>query len=494
MAPVTELYGERPLWLLILLMPIFFTSHGAAGTVTGSKHLIEVQRDGRVFRVLLDCGMFQGEAVRDARQDPNRRFGFDPREIDVLVMSHAHVDHSGLVPRLVAEGFNGPIWSTPATRDLCDIMLTDSANIQEYDHAYDVKRARKRGREPEFEEPLYTKDDVPPAMELFQTADYGEPVLIGPGVTLTYTDAGHILGSAAVHLDMEDEGRTLRFTFTGDVGRYVDRLLPEPVRFRQADVIVCESTYGDRDHASIAEAEEELLRHVTDVCVERQGRLVIPAFSIGKTQEILYTLNALSNAGRLPRIPVFVDSPLAISATSIVRRYQKLFREEVREELFRDPDLFSFPGVEFVREPEESKRLNNVKRPCIIISASGMMEAGRVRHHLRHALPDPNNAVLAVGFCAPGTLGAQLLDGAADVNIFGEIVPVRAQVLRMDFYSAHADRGELVRYLSCQDPAAVGKVFLVHGVERSFASLRERFAGQGFTNIVVPERGQRFAL
>jgi len=477
-------------------MAIHFTSFGASGTVTGSKHLLEVQgADGSSTRLLLDCGMFQGEALAASRhRDPNRHFGFDPVGIDVLVLSHAHVDHSGLIPRFVAEGYNGPIWSTPATRDLCAIMLEDSARIQEYDFAFEVKRAKKRGRALQHDGPLYTSADVPPAMALFQALDYAKPQEIAPGITLLFTDTGHILGSAAVHLTIDDGTEVLRFTFTGDVGRYVDRLLPEPVRFPQADVIVCESTYGDRDHSPVAEAEEELLRHVTEVCVERQGRLVIPAFSIGKTQEILYTLNALSNAGRLPRIPVFVDSPLAISATSIVRRYPHLFREEVREELFHDPDLFSFPGVEFVREPEESKRLNNVKRPCIVISASGMMEAGRVRHHLRHALPDPNNAVLAVGFCAPGTLGHELLSGAREVNIFGEPVPVNAEILRMEFYSAHADRGELVKYLACQRPEQVRRLFLVHGVERALLGLKDLMMEQGYKDIAIPRNGEHFVI
>ncbi|MBL7982420.1 MAG: MBL fold metallo-hydrolase [Flavobacteriales bacterium] len=477
-------------------MAIHFTSFGASGTVTGSKHLLEVLRaDGTSTRLLLDCGMFQGEALAASRhRDPNRHFGFDPVSIDVLVLSHAHVDHSGLIPRFVAEGYNGPIWSTPATRDLCAIMLEDSARIQEYDFAFDVKRAKKRGRAVQHDGPLYTSADVPAAMALFQALDYAKPQEIAPGITLLFTDTGHILGSAAVHLTIDDGTEVLRFTFTGDVGRYVDRLLPEPVRFPQADVIVCESTYGDRDHSPVAEAEEELLRHVTEVCVERQGRLVIPAFSIGKTQEILYTLNALSNAGRLPRIPVFVDSPLAISATSIVRRYPHLFREEVREELFHDPDLFSFPGVEFVREPEESKRLNNVKRPCIVISASGMMEAGRVRHHLRHALPDPNNAVLAVGFCAPGTLGHELLSGAREVNIFGEPVPVNAEILRMEFYSAHADRGELVKYLAYQRPEQVRRLFLVHGVERALLGLKDLMMEQGFKDIAIPRIGEHFVI
>ncbi|MEO8590873.1 MAG: MBL fold metallo-hydrolase [Flavobacteriales bacterium] len=476
-------------------MAITLTSHGAAGTVTGSKHLIEVTRaDGSIIRLLLDCGMFQGEAVRDKDSDPNRSFGFDPASVDALVLSHAHIDHSGLIPRFVAEGFNGPIWSTPATRDLCTIMLADSAHIQEYDFAYDLKRARKQGRELEEQEPLYTADDVPPAMALFQVIDYAKATEILPGITLTYTDAGHILGSAAVQLTIDDGMKVLRLSFSGDVGRYVDRLLPEPVPFAQADVIICESTYGDRDHPPVAEAEEELLRHVVEVCVEAKGKLIIPAFSIGKTQEILYTLNNLSNAGRLPRIPVYVDSPLAISATDVVRHYSTLFRAEVREELTRDPDLFSFPGIEFIRLAERSKQLNDQKGPCIIIAASGMMEAGRVRHHLRNCLSDPANGVLAVGFCAPGTLGAKLIDGASEVRIFGDTIPVRARILRMGFYSAHADRGELVKYLSCQDPAKVGRVFLVHGVEHSLLGLKNLLQGKGFHHIAIPRRGERFEL
>jgi metallo-beta-lactamase family protein len=477
-------------------MPFHITFHGAAGTVTGSKHLLELTRtDGSTTRVLLDCGMFQGEALANSNgKDRNRRFGFDPSAIDAVVLSHAHIDHSGLLPRLVAEGFKGTIWSTPATRDLCAIMLEDSARIQEYDFTDAVRRAEKRGKAVPTEGPLYTVDDVQPAMALFQTADYQERIEVMPGIELTFTDAGHILGSAAVHLRIDDGERSRRITFTGDVGRYVDRLLPAPAPFPQADAIICESTYGDREHADVAEAEEELLRHVTSVCVDRKGRLIIPAFSIGKTQEILYTLNALSNSGRLPRIPVFVDSPLAISATDIVRRHAALFRPEVRDELHRDPDLFSFPGVSFVRESEQSKRLNGTKEPCIIISASGMMEAGRVRHHLLHALPNADNAVLAVGFCAPGTLGHELLRGAREVRIFGETVPVNAEVLRMEFYSAHGDRKELLRYLDCQDPARVSTLFLVHGEEGPRATLAEEFRLRGFADVKLPKLRERFEL
>jgi metallo-beta-lactamase family protein len=477
-------------------MSITLTSHGAAGTVTGSKHLLEIiRRDGTTSRLLLDCGMFQGEGMAAGKgTDPNRHFGFDPGSIDAVILSHAHIDHSGLLPRLVAEGFRGKVWATPATRDLCTIMLEDSARIQESDHDQERRYATKSGKRGSEHEPLYTVNDVPPAMELFFGLDYEESMAILPGIELTLTNAGHILGSAAINLKIDDGERVLQLAYTGDVGRYSDRLLPEPVRFPQADVILCEATYGDRDHESVTEAEHELLRHVKEVCVERQGRLIIPAFSIGKTQEILYTLNALSNAGNLPRIPVFVDSPLAISATDIVRRHSKLFRETVREELHHDPDLFSFPGVEFVRSADRSRELNTREGPCIIISASGMMEAGRVRHHLLHALPHAQNAVLVIGFCPSGTLGGELLAGAKEVHLFGDTIPVNAEILQMHHYSAHADRTELIRYLNCQDPAQVKRLILVHGVRNAAESFADMARIPGFEDVSIARKGEAVQL
>lgn len=461
--------------------------------VTGSKHLLEYpDLEGRPVRLLLDCGLFQGEGPQS--DEKNRRFGFDPKSIDALVLSHAHIDHSGLIPRLVREGFTGPIYATPATRDLCAVMLEDSARIQESDFEQDLKRARKQGRAPQEHEPLYTVDDVRPALELFRGVDLNEPFAVFPGTKLLFTDAGHILGSACVHLDIDTADGVRRITFSGDVGRYVDRLLPDPARFRQADVIICESTYGDRDHPPVQETRDELLDHVLRVCVERRGKLIIPAFSLGKTQEILHTLNALHNEGRLPRIPVFVDSPLSINATAIYRQHSALLQDDVRAELAADPDLFGFRGVEFVREAARSKQLNDRQEPSIVIAASGMMEAGRVRHHLLHGLPYERNAVLVVGFCAPGTLGAQIMERPDHVHIFGERVPVRAEILRMESYSAHADRGELERWIACQDAAKVQRVFLVHGIPPSLNGLRDRFAAKGFTRIERPRQGQRFEV
>lgn len=465
------------------------TFHGAAGMVTGSKHLVELP-DGR--RVLLDCGMFQGEGP--ASDALNRRFGFRPESIDAVVLSHAHIDHSGLLPRLVAEGFTGPIYSTGATRDLCEILLMDSAHIQENDYRYDAKRAKKQGAPMTEIGPLYNFGDVTATLELFRTVPYNEPIEILRGITLTFIDSGHILGSASVHLTVANEEGVKRICFSGDVGRYTDRLVPPPQPFPQADVIICESTYGDRDHPSLTVDENELLVHVRQICTEKQGRLIIPAFSVGRTQEILHALNKFFNEGRLPRVPVYVDSPLSINATAIYRKHSALLRPEVRKELENDADLFGFPGVEYVREAARSKQLNTLPGPSITIAASGMMDAGRIRHHLFHGLPGPANAVLVVGFCAPGTFGARLLERPASVHLFGQEVPVRAEIRTMETYSAHGDRQELVRWISCQDPSLVQRVFLVHGTARSLEGLRGLLDAQGFWKIKIPRQGEQFTL
>ncbi len=470
-------------------MPLTITFHGAARMVTGSKHLLDLP-DGR--RLLLDCGMFQGEGP--ASDALNRRFGFDPQGIAALVLSHAHIDHSGLIPRLVAEGFKGPIYATEATRDLCEILLTDSAFIQENDYRYDAKRAKKQGQAMSEIGPLYTAADVQAAMTLFRPVPYEVPTEVLPGVTLTFIDAGHILGSASVHLTVAGREGMRRITFSGDVGRYVDRLLPDPKPFPQADVIICESTYGNRDHQEASASAMELLGHVQRVCIQQQGRLIIPAFSVGRTQELLYQLNHLFNEGRLPRVPVFVDSPLSINATGIYRKHADLLQADIREELEHDTDLFGFPGVEFIREAARSKELNTRKGASITIAASGMMDAGRIRHHLFHGLRDERNAVLVVGFCGPGTFGERLLQRPATVQMYGEEVPVRAAILTMESYSAHADRNELQRWIACQDPSLVKQVFLVHGDAEAMEGLRDRYAQLGFRKITLPRQGEQFQL
>lgn len=470
-------------------MALSITFHGAAGMVTGTKHLLDLP-DGR--RILLDCGMFQGEG--QASNALNRRFGFDPASIDVVVLSHAHIDHSGLIPRLVAEGFKGPIYATGATMDLCKILLMDSAYIQQNDFRYDAKRARKQQAAMTELGPLYDTADVDPALNLFRTVPYDTPTEIMPGVTLTFIDSGHILGSASVHLAVAGKEGVKRITFSGDVGRYVDRLVPYPKPFPPSDVIICESTYGDRDHPTAEGAEEELLGHVQRVCVERAGRLIIPAFSVGRTQELLHSLNKFFNQGRLPRVPVFVDSPLSINATAIYRKYADLLRPEIRKELETDPDVFGFPGVEFVHEAARSKELNTRKGASITIAASGMMDAGRIRHHLFHGLGHANNAVLIVGFCAPGTFGEKLLQRPETVRMYGEDVPVRAEILTMESYSAHGDRNELMRWFNCQDPSLVKRVFLVHGVDQAREGLRDLLADRGYRRIDLPVLDQRFEI
>ncbi len=470
-------------------MAIKITFHGAAGTVTGSKHLIELE-DGR--KVLLDCGLFQGQGELSDKK--NHRFGFSPGSIDAVVLSHAHIDHSGLIPRFVGEGFHGQIFSTPATLDLCTILLADSARIQEADHFFDKKR-KARGEEVSIgAKPLYTPEDVYPALRKFRTVEYDQTHEILDGVRLTFTDAGHILGSAAVRLEIADGDRIVRLLFSGDVGRYVQRLLPYPARTAQADVVICESTYGNRDHQPLKEATDELLRHVRHTCVEKKGKLIIPAFSVGKSQEILYTLNKLANENDLPPIPVFLDSPLAIDATAIFNQHKALFSKHVQEELQVDNDLFSFPGSNYVLTSERSKDLNSYDKPCIIISAAGMMNAGRIKHHLKHSLGNAKNTVLVVGFCSPGTLGRDIMDGKEVVNIHGEEIPVRAEIQRMSFYSAHADRFELVRFMKAQDPAQVQKLFVVHGDDDARIGMKEIFEEEGFAEIVIPEQGQSFTV
>lgn len=315
----------------------------------------------------------------------------------------------------------------------------------------------------------------------------------GP-IAVRYHDTGHLLGSSMIEVEVRQGDRPLRIVFSGDVGRYDAPLYHDPQRPPDCDYLICESTYGDRDHPEAGATWKELLGHVQRVCVEQHGRLIIPAFSVGRTQEILYALNHLFNEGKLPRVPVFVDSPLSINATGIYRKHSDLLQADIRKELETDPDLFGFQGVEFIREAWRSKELNTRKGPSITIAASGMMDAGRIRHHLLHGLPDANNAVLIVGFCAPGTFGERLLQRPETVKLYGEVVPVRAAILSMDSYSAHGDRNELLRWIACQEPTLVKHVFLVHGSDHALEGLRDRYAEHGFRDIQIPELGQRFEV
>src|SRR5690606_22809498 len=426
---------------------------GAAREVTGSKHLVTTEKG---TKILLDCGLFQGIQTHELNQE----FGFDPREIDCVILSHAHIDHSGLLPRLVKKGFNGPIYTTGATADLCQIMLLDSAYIQEKDLKILNERRVRQGR-PTLEL-LYSVADAERTLELFKPVPYHMPVHINGGeVVFTLTDAGHLLGSAAVHLSIENEGTYIRLTYTGDIGRPNDSILRAPEPFPQADYIICESTYGDRLHSKVPDMLSHLERIVFETCVSKRGKLIIPAFAVDRTQELIYALDRLSSSGRLAHLPVYIDSPLAVQATRIMKRNDDYFNPEIKEYIEKDGDAFAFPHLHYISDVEDSKALNTKQEPCIIISASGMAEAGRIKHHLLNNLESERNTVLIVGYCSPHTLGGAIRNGEQMVRIFGTDVRVNATVEILDAFSGHADYQEIIQYLSCQDPERVKKMFLV---------------------------------
>lgn len=453
--------------------------YGAAGTVTGSKHLLKLDSG---TQILLDCGMFQGAG--DEVDKWNAHFGFPPHEVDYLILSHAHIDHCGLIPKFIKEGFTGTIYATPATIDLCDIMLRDSARIQESDAEYENKKRAELGKKPI--EPLYTEQDAVDALAYFRPVPYNTPFEVTDEVELTFTDAGHIIGSACVNLKVKEENNEQSLTFTGDVGRYGGRILRDPQPFPQADVLICESTYGDRFHDENQNVEAQLLKIVEETCVAKRGRLIIPAFSVGRTQEIVNVLNNLEHEGHLPPIKVFVDSPLSTNATQIMRRHPECFNEDIREYMKNDPTPFGFDKLKYIRRVEESIALNDMDEPCIIISASGMMEAGRIRHHVRNNIEDPRNTILIVGWCTPSSLGGKLRAGDKKVSIFGRMYDVNADVEIIDAYSAHGDQSEMLRLLECQDPEKVKQLFLVHGEPEVVQVWKQKLHETGFKNIEVP--------
>jgi metallo-beta-lactamase family protein len=452
---------------------------GAAQTVTGSRHLVYC--NGK--NILLDCGMYQDKVSK--KEGYNEHFGFDPAIVDYVILSHAHIDHSGCLPRLVKQGFRGQIFSTPATADLCEVMLADSARIQESDVKYKNRRLLAQGRKPV--EPLYTEEDVDRAMTFFVTVPYNTLYEIEKGIAFQFTDVGHIIGSAAVHLELTEHGKTTYLSFTGDIGRYHDLILKEPQTFPQADYIICESTYGDRVHEFLGDAFQPLLDVVKHTCLEKKGKLIIPAFSLGRTQEIVYTLDRLRTNGLLPKIPVYVDSPLSTYATEIMRRYSAAFNDEIHNYMKNDPDPFAFKELRFIRDADESKALNDMKEPCIIISASGMVDAGRIKHHVRNNIGNKKNTILMVGYCAPHSLGRALMDGAQQVKIFGEMYPVVAEVVSIQSYSAHADYKEMLRFLECQEKKKVKRIFLVHGELPVQEHWRKTLLHAGFHDVVIPD-------
>lgn len=403
--------------------------HGAAQTVTGSKHLLTLNNG---TAVLLDCGLFQGLGKETATL--NSEFGFDAAGIKYLLLSHAHIDHCGLIPRLVKLGFTGKIFCTPGTKDLAEVLLLDSAEIQRDDIRFVNKKRAKQGLP--LLEPLYTVEDAQAAFELLTIVNYDEWFTIEEGLQVLYKDAGHIIGSASVHVRVTEHGKTTQVSFSGDVGRYNDVILRSPDVFPQADYILIESTYGSSLHEDVLNTPENLLEWVIKTCVQKKGKLIIPAFSVGRTQELLYFLNGLDLQKKMPRVPVYVDSPLSREATDVVKHHTENFNRGIKNLMKTDSDPFEFDGLQFIKTVEESKSLNERHEPCIIISASGMADAGRVKHHILNNIGDSKNTILIVGYCEPHSLGGRLMHGAKEVRIFGDYYKVKAEVGVMRSMSA----------------------------------------------------------
>lgn len=452
------------------------TAHGAARNVTGSKHLLEVGG----ARVLLDCGLYQGRRAESERR--NRKLPFDAATIDAVLLSHAHIDHSGSLPTLVKQGFRGTIHCTHATADLCGILLRDSAFVQSHDLEYLNKRRRKKGQPPL--EPVYTVDDVEAALDHFAGCDYDTPVEVVPGISVVFRDAGHILGSASLEIDAREPGARRRIVFTGDLGRSDVPILRDPYLARAADVLLTESTYGNRTHGPMKDVEEGFAEFVRSVA-RRKGKVIVPSFAVGRTQRVIYQLHNLMRDGRVPEMPIYVDSPLAVSATEIFTRHPECFDEEMNALLRRNDDPLGFERVTYVRKADDSKRLNGKRGPMVIISASGMCEAGRILHHLKNNIGNRRNGVMLVGYQARHTLGRRIAGGEKRVKIFGKLYHVKARVRMFDEFSAHADQDGLLAFAD-NIRRRPRRTIVVHGNEEQSVALGRRMTEMGFGHVAVP--------
>jgi metallo-beta-lactamase family protein len=458
---------------------------GAAGEVTGSQHLIETER----LRVLLDCGFFQGHRAEARRK--NEQFHCRPKELDGVILSHAHADHCGNLPGLYKAGFRGPIFCTPATRDIAQVMLLDSSHIQQEDARY--LQERLAPDHPPVE-PLYDDDDVAGVMDCIETIPYGEWHDLSPDFRLRFSDSGHILGSAITEMEIQDRGDWKRVVFTGDLGRRGLPLLNDPVRVSGCDVLITESTYGNRIHPPADDIKENL-RRILQTAVENHSRVVIPAFSLGRTQTLVYFLNELHNAGQLPSIPVFVDSPLSKEITAVYRRHSDIMDVQFQRMLQTDRDPFAFPGLKYVATQRESASLNHRKGPFVVIAASGMCEAGRVVHHLRHTIEDPNNVIVLIGFQAENTLGRKLQDRWRTVRIFDRLIELNANVESLQGLSAHADAEDFKWWFEgLAADRGVGQAFIVHGEAESTQALGHLLEHVSDEPPIIPQFGQSFEV
>jgi len=459
---------------------------GAAQTVTGSMHLIKA--NGKKF--LLDCGLFQGK--RKEAFELNRNFEFfDPREIDFVILSHAHIDHSGNLPSLIKKGFDGKIFSTFATRDLASIMLQDSAHIQVKDVEFVNKKRKKKGQN--LFEPLYTQEDALNTLKHFVGLNYHREFEIYPGINLTFFDAGHILGSSVVFLKINENGTIINLGFSGDLGRMNMPILRDPEKIPDVDFFICESTYGGKFHKDIKDAEDDLAL-IIQKAYERKGKILIPAFSVGRTQELVYSIHKIFENNKAPEIPVYVDSPLSVNATNVYRMHTECFDFEISEFILKKEDPFGFNKLKYISEVEESKKLNSINGPCIIISSSGMCESGRILHHLANNVENPNNIILIVGFMAENTLGRKIVERKEVIKIFGDEYKLNAEVIVMDSYSAHADSKELIDYCSKFDKSRMQNIFLVHGEKEQQLIFKSNLQSIGFNSILIPERGESVKL
>ncbi len=459
---------------------------GAARHVTGSSHVL-ILKDGT--SIMLDCGMFQGEEENDFEK--NSEWHIDPKKIDVLVLSHAHIDHTGRVPKLVKDGFKGKIYSTHATRSLCAIMLLDSAMIQEKDAEYHNARVLKKlhPNKQKLRTPLYTQKDITPVMQRFTSFGYDTWTHIHPDVRIMFIDAGHILGSASVVLEVQEDGQKRMIGFTGDIGRPDRPILRDPKPMPQVEYLICESTYGDKEHEGNPEQSSKLLQIIKETCVEKRGKLIIPAFSVGRTQEIVYMLDKMTHEGLLPKVKVFVDSPLAVNATEVFGSHPECFDNDLNQYMLIDENPFGFKGLTYVREVEQSKKLNTLQEPCIIISSSGMGNAGRVKHHIANNVENPHNTILIVGYCSPYTPGGILKSGADTIKLFGDELNIMANIETMDSFSAHGDRSEMYEVIKNQIPS-LKQLFLVHGDYDTQIAFKSYLGERGFANVQIPEESQ----
>jgi metallo-beta-lactamase family protein len=460
---------------------------GAAREVTGSKHLITTD-SGK--KILLDCGMFQGKGLET--DGMNRDLMYDPSIIDHIILTHAHIDHAGLIPYMYKLGFRGSVVCSNGTRDLCAIMLADSGFIQEHDtHTFNKRRAQKGLP---LVTPIYTQADATACMSLFIGVPSEMKFKIDENLKVKFTNTGHMLGSGVANLQIIENGQIKRIAYTGDIGRPVNRILAPPQPFPQADILITESTYGDRLHHDTQVAEDDLLNVVISTCIDKGGKLIIPSFSVGRTQEVVYSLNRFFHQGRLPKIDIFVDSPLAVNATTVFRMHSECFNKDFLHAMETDPDPFGFNSLFYITRVEDSKKLNDHKQPCVIISASGMMEAGRIKHHLANNISDSRNTILIVGYCAPATLGARIGRGDKEVSIFGTVYKVKAEVKKIESYSGHGDYKEMIGFLGCQDKNALEKIFIVHGEYETQKKYASTLMNEGYRNIEIPARGTEYEI